>query len=182
MKFTPLEIPDVILVEPDVFGDARGYFQETYHAGKYAAAGIPGPFLQDNFSFSRRGVLRGLHFQLRQPQGKLVMVARGEVFDVAVDVRRSSPTFGRWVGRTLNDQNHHQMWIPPGFAHGFCVLSEVVEFLYKCTQLYDPADDRGIAWNDPALGIRWPLAEPALSAKDLKQPLLADVPPECLYP
>ncbi len=182
MKFTPLEIPDVILVEPDVFGDARGYFQETYHAGKYAAAGIPGPFLQDNFSFSRRGVLRGLHFQLRQPQGKLVMVARGEVFDVAVDVRRSSPTFGRWVGRTLNDQNHHQMWIPPGFAHGFCVLSEVVEFLYKCTQLYDPADDRGIAWNDPALGIRWPLADPALSAKDLKQPLLADVPPEGLYP
>jgi dTDP-4-dehydrorhamnose 3,5-epimerase len=110
------------------------------------------------------------------------MVARGEVFDVAVDVRRSSPTFGRWVGRTLNDQNHHQMWIPPGFAHGFCVLSEVVEFLYKCTQLYDPADDRGIAWNDPALGIRWPLADPALSAKDLKQPLLADVPPEGLYP
>lgn len=182
MKFTPLEIPDVILVEPDIFGDARGYFQETYHAGKYAAAGIPGPFLQDNFSFSRRGVLRGMHFQLRQPQGKLVMVARGEVFDVAVDVRRSSPTFGRWVGRTLNDQNHHQMWIPPGFAHGFCVLSEVVEFLYKCTQLYDPADDRGIAWNDPALGIRWPLADPALSAKDLKQPLLADVPPEGLYP
>jgi dTDP-4-dehydrorhamnose 3,5-epimerase len=181
MKFTPLEIPDVILVEPDVFGDARGFFQETYHQGKYAAGGIPGPFVQDNFSLSRRGVLRGLHFQLRNPQGKLVFVARGEVFDVAVDLRRSSPTFGRWVGRYLNDRNHHQMWIPPGFGHGFCVLSDEVEFLYKCTQLYDPVDDRGIIWNDPEVGVVWPLAEPSLSGKDGKLPGLRDVGPEGLF-
>ena len=181
MKFTPLEIPDVMLVEPDVFGDARGFFQETFHAAKYAAAGIPGPFIQDNFSFSRRGVLRGLHFQLRNPQGKLVFVARGEVFDVAVDVRRSSPTFGKWVGRILNDQNHHQMWVPPGFAHGFCVLSEEVEFMYKCTQLYDATDDRGIAWDDPDIGIVWPLTDVALSAKDQKLPPLRDLPPSNLF-
>lgn len=181
MKFTRLEIPDVILVEPDVFGDTRGFFQETFHAAKYAAAGIAGPFIQDNFSFSRRGVLRGLHFQLRNPQGKLVFVARGEVFDVAVDARRSSPTFGRWVGRLLNDRNHHQMWVPPGFAHGFCVLSEEVEFLYKCTQLYDPTDDRGIAWNDPDIGVAWPITEPSLSAKDIKLPRLRDLPPEGLF-
>lgn len=181
MNFNRLEIPDVILVEPDVFGDARGFFQETYHAGKYAAGGVVGTFIQDNLSFSRRGVLRGLHYQRRNPQGKLVMVARGEVFDVAVDLRRSSATFGRWVGRLLNDRNHHQMWIPPGFAHGFCVLSEEVEFLYKCTQLYDPADDRGVLWNDPDLGVAWPLPEPALSAKDVKQPRLRDVPAELLF-
>lgn len=181
MKFTPLEIPDVILIEPDVFGDARGYFQETYHAHKYAAAGIHGPFVQDNFSFSRRGVLRGMHYQLRNPQGKLVMVARGDVYDVAVDVRRSSPTFGRWVGCTLNDRNHHQMWVPPGFAHGFCVLSEEVEFLYKCTQVYDPTDERGIAWNDPDLAIPWPIINPTLAAKDLKLPRLAAAPPHDLF-
>ena len=181
MKFTPLEIPDVILVEPDVFGDARGFFQETFHAGKYAEAGIAGPFVQDNFSFSRRGVLRGLHFQRRNPQGKLVFVIRGEVFDVAVDVRRSSPTFGKWVGRLLNDRNHHQMWVPPGFAHGFCVLSEEVEFLYKCTQLYDPSDDRGILWNDPDIGVAWPVENPSLSGKDVKQPRLREVPPDGLF-
>lgn len=181
MKFTPLEIPDVMLVEPDVFGDARGFFQETFHAAKYAAAGIPGPFIQDNFSFSRRGVLRGMHFQLKNPQGKLVFVARGEVFDVAVDARRSSPTFGKWVGRTLNDQNHHQMWVPPGFAHGFCVLSEEVEFMYKCTQLYDAADERGIAWDDPDLGIAWPVADVSLSARDQKLPRLRDLPPSGLF-
>lgn len=182
MKFTPLEIPDVILVEPDVFGDARGFFQETFHAGKYAEAGIPGPFVQDNFSFSRRGVLRGLHFQRKNPQGKLVFVARGEVFDVAVDVRRSSPTFGKWVGRLLNDQNHHQMWVPPGFAHGFCVLSDEVEFMYKCTQLYDPPDECGVAWNDPELGIRWPIADVSLSGRDQKLPRLRDLAATSLFP
>lgn len=181
MKFTPLEIPDVILVEPDVFGDARGFFQEIFHTGKYAEAGIAGPFVQDNLSCSRRGVLRGLHFQLRNPQGKLVFVARGEVFDVAVDLRRSSPTFGRWTGRLLSDTNHHQMWIPPGFAHGFCVLSEEVEFFYKCTRFYDPGDDRGVLWNDPDLGITWPLQDPLLSAKDIKQPRLRDIPADGLY-
>lgn len=181
MKFTPLEIPEVILVQPDVFGDARGFFQETYHAGKYAAGGVVGTFIQDNFSFSRRGVLRGLHYQRRNPQGKLVYVARGEVFDVAVDMRRSSPTFGRWVGQLLNDQNHHQMWVPPGFAHGFCVLSEEVEFLYKCTQLYDPTDDRGVLWNDPDIGVQWPLSDPSLSGKDIKQPRLRDLAPDQLF-
>lgn len=181
MKFTPLEIPDVILVEPDVFGDARGFFQETYHAAKYAAGGVVGTFIQDNFSLSRRGVLRGLHYQRRNPQGKLVFVARGEVFDVAVDLRRSSPTFGKWAGRLLNDKNHHQMWVPPGFAHGFCVLSEEVEFLYKCTQLYDPSDDRGILWNDPDIGIVWPIAGPSLSAKDVKQPRLKDLAADQLF-
>ncbi len=182
MRFTPLAIPDVLLVEPDVFGDARGYFQETYNQAKYAAGGIPGPFVQDNFSLSRRGVLRGLHFQRRNPQGKLVFVARGEVFDVAVDLRRSSPTFGRWVGCLLNDQNHHQLWVPPGFGHGFCVMSEQVEFLYKCTQLYDPSDDCGILWNDPGIGVDWPLADPALSGKDQKLPRLADLHPDDLFP
>lgn len=168
MKFTPLEIPDVILVEPDVFGDARGFFQETFHAGKYAEAGIPGPFVQDNFSFSRRGVLRGLHFQRKNPQGKLVFVARGEVFDVAVDVRRSSPTFGKWVGRLLNDQNHHQMWVPPGFAHGFLVLTESADFLYKTTDYYAPEHERCLLWNDPAVGVQWPAVDgaPLLSGKD----------------
>jgi dTDP-4-dehydrorhamnose 3,5-epimerase len=180
MNFTPLEIPDVILVEPDVFGDARGFFTETYHAAKYAAAGIRGPFVQDNYSFSRRGILRGLHYQLRQPQGKLVFVARGEIFDVAVDIRRGSPTFGRWVGRTLSGDNHHQMYVPQGFAHGFCVLSEEVEVMYKCTALYDAADDRGVIWNDPSLMIDWPVAQPQLSGKDAKLRPLADIPPDQL--
>lgn len=180
MNFTPLEIPDVILVEPDVFGDARGFFTETFHAAKYAAAGIRGPFVQDNYSFSRRGILRGLHYQLRQPQGKLVFVARGEIFDVAVDIRRSSPTFGRSVGRVLSGENHHQMYVPEGFAHGFCVLSEEVEVMYKCTALYDAADDRGVIWDDPSLKIDWPVAQPRLSGKDAKLRRLADIPPDQL--
>lgn len=185
MKFTPLEIPDVILVEPDVFGDARGFFTETFHARKYAAAGIDRVFSQDNLSYSRRGILRGLHYQLRQPQAKLVYVARGAVFDVAVDIRRGSPTFGRWCGRELSADNHHQMFVPEGFAHGFCVLSETATLLYKCSALYDPSDDRGIAWNDPDLGIPWPLAAPPeLSAKDQRLPRLREVDPSLLpvYP
>lgn len=177
MKFTPLEIPDVVLVEPDVFGDARGFFTETFHAARYAAAGIDRAFVQDNYSYSRRGILRGLHFQLRQPQAKLVYVARGEIFDVAVDIRRSSPTFGRWVGRLLSGENHHQMFVPEGFAHGFCVVSEEVEVMYKCSALYDPADDRGIIWNDPDVAVRWPDVTPILSGKDQKLPLLRDLGP-----
>ena len=180
MNFIPLEIPDVILIEPDVFGDARGFFTETFHAGRYAAAGIRKPFVQDNYSFSRRGILRGLHFQLRQPQGKLVFVARGEIFDVAVDIRRSSPTFGRWVGRVLSGENHHQMYVPEGFAHGFCVLSDEVEVMYKCTAFYDAADDRGIRWNDPALKIAWPVTQPQLSGKDGQLPHLHEVGPDQL--
>ena len=180
MKFTPLEIPDVILVEPDVFGDARGFFTETFHAGRYAAGGIDRVFTQDNFSFSQRGILRGLHYQLRQPQAKLVYVVSGEVFDVAVDIRRGSPTFGKWCGRILSAENHHQMFIPEGFAHGFCVLSESASFLYKCSALYDPADDRGVLWSDPDIGIDWPLATPRLSAKDQRQPRLCDVAPDQL--
>ena len=180
MKFTPLEVPDVLLVEPDVFGDARGFFTETFHAGRYAAAGIAKPFVQDNYSFSRRGILRGLHFQLRQPQGKLVFVARGEIFDVAVDIRRSSPTFGRWVGRVLSGENHHQMYVPEGFAHGFCVLSDEVEVMYKCTALYDARDDRGIRWNDPALKIAWPVTQPQLSGKDERLPHLHELGPDQL--
>lgn len=180
MNFTPLEIPDVILVEPDVFGDARGFFTETYHAQRYAEHGIRAVFVQDNFSYSRRGILRGLHFQLRRPQAKLVYVARGEIFDVAVDIRRSSPTFGRWVGRTLSGENHHQMYVPEGFAHGFCVLSDEVEVMYKCSAPYDPADDRGVLWNDPDLGVRWPVAAPLLSGKDQKLPRLRDLGAEQL--
>ncbi len=175
MKFTRLEIPDVILVEPDVFGDARGYFTETFHAPKYAEGGISCSFVQDNFSYSQRGILRGLHFQLRRPQAKLVYVVSGEVFDVAVDLRRGSPTFGRWCGRVLSGENHLQMFIPEGFAHGFCVLSEAASFLYKCSEVYDPTDDRGIAWNDPDVGVKWPISEPLLSAKDQRQPRLRDV-------
>lgn len=175
MKFTKLEIPDVILVEPDVHGDARGYFTETFHAQKYAEGGISCGFVQDNFSYSQRGILRGLHFQLRRPQAKLVYVVSGEVFDVAVDLRRGSPTFGRWCGRVLSGENHLQMFIPEGFAHGFCVLSESASFLYKCSEVYDPTDDRGIAWNDPDVGVKWPISEPLLSGKDQRQPRLRDV-------
>lgn len=181
MKFTRLEIPDVILIEPDVFGDARGFFTETYHVAKYAEAGITLPFVQDNFSFSRRGILRGLHYQRNQPQGKLVWVARGEILDVAVDMRRSSPTFRKWVSRTLAGANRAQMYVPPGFAHGFVVLSEEAEVMYKCTDLYDASDDRGVLWNDPDLGIPWPIDNPQVSAKDAKLRRLADIPAAELF-
>jgi dTDP-4-dehydrorhamnose 3,5-epimerase len=169
------EIPGVLLIEPDVFEDARGCFLETFHAKRYAAAGIPGPFVQENFSFSVRGTLRGLHYQLRQPQGKLVMVLAGEVFDVAVDIRKGSPTFGKWVGMRLSSQNMRQLYIPPGFAHGFCVLSDTAGMTYKCTDFYAPHDERGINWNDPTLGIRWPVSAPLLSPKDQAYKTLADM-------
>lgn len=172
-------LPGVLLIEPRVFGDARGFFLETYRAQKLADFGVPA-FVQDNHSRSLRGVLRGLHYQVVQPQGKLVMVARGEVFDVAVDIRKGSPTFGQWYGAVLNDENHRQMYVPPGFAHGFCVLSEVADFFYKCTDYYAPEGDRAIIWNDLDIGIEWPLAEPSLSAKDIQAPRLRDVLPEDL--
>lgn len=175
MKFTPTEIPDVILVEPDVHRDARGFFLETYHREKYAAGGITGTFVQDNHSRSVRGTLRGLHAQLVKPQGKLIRVVEGEIHDVAVDIRRASATFGRSVGMRLSGEDFRQLWIPPGFAHGFCVLSETAHVEYKCTELYDPASEISILWNDPALGIEWPVREPVVSAKDSRAPRLAEV-------
>jgi len=169
LKFTPLAIPDVVLVEPQVFGDARGFFMETWQAARFAEAGIGAAFVQDNHSRSSRGTLRGLHYQLVQTQGKLVRVIAGEVFDVAVDLRRSSPTFGRWVGTALSAENKHLVWIPPGFAHGFYVTSEYAEFVYKCTDYHHPQSERSLLWNDPQIGVVWPVpagSAPLLSAKD----------------
>ena len=166
MKFVKMKLKGVLMVEPAVFEDPRGYFLETYHAGKYAEGGITGPFVQDNFSRSVRGTLRGLHYQLQHAQGKLVMALEGRIFDVAVDIRKGSPTFGQWIGAELSGENKHQLYIPPGFAHGFCVLSETAGVLYKCTDVYSPQDERGIIWNDPTLGIQWPVDDPLLSRKD----------------
>ncbi len=178
MRVVKCELSEVLLVEPDIFEDARGWFFETFHAQRYAALGIPGPFVQDNVSHSVRGTLRGLHYQLRQPQGKLVMVLEGEAFDVAVDIRKGSPTFGKWMGVQLSSKNKRQLYIPPGFAHGFCVLSETAGFVYKCTDFYSPQDERGIIWNDPTLGIRWPVSAPLLSTKDQAYKTLADMSSE----
>ena len=166
MKFSPTDLPGVILVEPDVYADARGFFLETYHEGKYRDGGITAPFVQDNHSRSVRHTLRGLHAQCHRPQGKLVRVVRGEIFDVAVDIRRGSPTFLRWVGVTLSAETFRQLYVPPGFAHGLCVTSDTAEVEYKCTALYEPSDELCIIWNDPAIGIEWPVQQPLLSAKD----------------
>ena len=166
MRYTETRIPGVILVEPDVYRDARGFFLETFHARKYAAAGIPGSFAQDNHSLSGAGTLRGLHMQVTKPQGKLIRVVEGEIWDVAVDARPSSSTFGQWVAEVLSAENFKQFYVPPGCAHGFCVLSARAQVQYKCTEIYDPADEIGIAWNDPALAIRWPVANPLLSDRD----------------
>lgn len=176
MKFIALEIPGVILVEPDVFKDDRGFFTETFHRKKYEDAGIPGLFVQDNYSHSRKHVLRGMHFQKGTPQGKLVYVIRGEVWDVAVDLRRGSPTYLKQVSATLSEHNHHQIYVPPGCAHGFVVMSETADVMYKCTELYSPKDDQGILWNDAQMAIRWPIANPVLSEKDAKNPRLAELP------
>ena len=174
MRVTALDHPEVLLIEPDVFADARGFFMETFHADKFARQGLPSRFLQDNHSRSVRGVLRGLHYQLHHPQGKLVRVVSGEVFDVAVDIRKGSPMFGKWVGAVLSGDNQRQMYVPPGFAHGFCTVSEQADFLYKCTDLYAPGDEYGIAWDDPDLAIAWPQLDYLLSDKDLKNPKLSD--------
>jgi dTDP-4-dehydrorhamnose 3,5-epimerase len=175
MKIVETALPGILVIEPRVFSDARGFFLETYQAERYAAAGIPA-FVQDNFSRSVRGTLRGLHFQEPKPQGKLVQVMRGTVYDVVVDVRRGSPTFGHWVGVELSGDTPKQIWIPVGFAHGFCVTSDWADFHYKCTAPYAPEAERSILWNDPALRIVWPVAEPLLSAKDAAAPRLADAP------
>jgi dTDP-4-dehydrorhamnose 3,5-epimerase len=169
MRFLPTAIPEVMIVEPQVFGDERGFFMETWHRARFAAAGIYAEFVQDNHSRSVQGTLRGLHYQIRQAQGKLVRVVQGTVFDVAVDMRRSSPTFGRWVGEILSAENKRQMWVPPGFAHGFYVLSDSADFVYKCTELYAPEHERCVRWDDADLAIDWPLMEegaPLVSAKD----------------
>jgi dTDP-4-dehydrorhamnose 3,5-epimerase len=175
LQFLPTELPGVVIVEPDVYRDDRGFFLETYHADKYRAAGITGPFVQDNHSLSTAGTVRGLHLQVSRPQGKLVRVIEGEVFDVAVDVRVGSPAFGRWVGVTITAGNFRQYYIPPGFAHGFCVVSPSAQVEYKCTDVYDPATEIGLAWNEPAFGIVWPVAEPILSRRDQHHPPLADL-------
>lgn len=171
MKFTPTAIPDVILIEPRVFGDSRGFFMETYQAKLFAQAGIQADFVQDNHSGSQRGILRGLHYQIQQPQDKLVRVIAGEVYDVVVDIRRSSPTFGKWFGIILSAENKLQLWIPKGFAHGFYVTSEWAEFSYKVTDYYAPEWERTLKWDDPDLAIPWPLVDgqpPALSGKDAR--------------
>jgi dTDP-4-dehydrorhamnose 3,5-epimerase len=174
MRIIPTELPGVTLFEPRVFGDARGYFLETWNRERYGKAGVPADFVQDNASLSSRGVLRGLHFQNPRTQAKLVTVLQGEVYDVAVDIRRGSPHFGRWVGVVLSGENKRQLYIPAGFAHGFCVTSETALFTYKCTEFYAPECERGIAWNDPDLGIRWPVDQPTLSPKDAAYPRLRD--------
>lgn len=169
MKFIKTSIPDVVVIEPQVFGDQRGFFMETFHSVKFSDAGIDINCVQDNHSLSGKGVLRGLHYQIKQPQGKLIRVVAGEVFDVAVDIRRGSATFGKWVGEYLSAENKKLMWVPPGFAHGFLVLSDQAEFVYKCTDFYAPEYERCILWNDSAIGIQWPLNEgqkPLLSEKD----------------
>ncbi len=186
MKATRLAIPDVVLIEPKVFGDARGFFFESFNQKAFnEATGTHHAFVQDNHSRSSRGVLRGLHYQIQQAQGKLVRVVRGAVFDVAVDIRRSSPTFGQWVGAQLSEDNQHQLWVPPGFAHGFVVLSESADFLYKTTDYYAPQHERSIAWNDPSIGISWPALaqgqQPLLSAKDSAAPLLASLGADALF-
>ncbi|MHB0969493.1 MAG: dTDP-4-dehydrorhamnose 3,5-epimerase [Thermoanaerobaculia bacterium] len=175
MNFLPSPLPGVIVIEPKVFGDERGFFFEVFHAERFADAGIRDVFLQDNHSRSSRGVLRGLHYQLPNPQGKLVRAVTGAIWDVAVDIRRGSPHFGKWFGIELSEENKKQLWVPPGFAHGFSVLSDSADVVYKCTTLYDAKGDRGVRWNDPTIGIEWPItAPPQLSTKDATAPLLGD--------
>jgi dTDP-4-dehydrorhamnose 3,5-epimerase len=178
VNVVPTAISDVLIIEPRVFSDARGFFKETYHRARYAEAGITAEFVQDNVSRSAQGTLRGMHFQVRRPQGKLVQALLGRIFDVAVDLRRGSPSFGKWVGTELSGENHRQLFVPPGFAHGFCVLSPTADVFYKCTDFYDPEQERTLRWDDPDVGIRWPLSEPPqLSEKDRRGTPLATL--EC---
>lgn len=175
LKVTETALPGALIIEPDVYGDSRGFFLESWRDDVYAAIGIKEKFVQDNHSRSGNHVLRGLHGQKTKPQGKLVRVSRGKVFDVAVDINRASPTFRQWVGVELSDENHRQFYVPPGYLHGFCVLSDVADFLYKCTAYYDPRDEIGIRWDDPDIAIRWPVSNPVLSGKDLALPFLKDL-------
>lgn len=184
MNVTETDLAGVLLIEPDVFHDERGHFLETFHADRYAEAGISGPFRQDNTSFSTRGVLRGLHFQNPLPQAKIVWVAQGEVFDVAVDIRLGSPGFGKWTSARLSGENHHQLYIPEGFAHGFCVISATARLVYKCSDIYHPSAETVVLWSDPDLAIAWPVEQPLLSPRDAAAPRLRDVDPARLprYP
>jgi len=176
VKVIETKLKDCVVIEPKVFGDERGFFLETFHAFRYEdLAEISLPFVQDNHSRSSRGVLRGLHFQIKKPQGKLVRVVRGEVYDVALDIRKSSSTFGQWEGLILSEENKRQFWVPPGFAHGFLVLSDIADFEYKCTDYYDPSDEGSVLWNDPDLDIPWPLSDPILSNKDASADRLVDL-------
>ena len=181
MHLLSTEIQDVYIIEPQVFEDDRGYFLETYHARRFESAGLADVFVQDNLSYSIKNALRGLHFQVSRPQAKLIRVISGEIFDVAVDIRRASPTFGRWVSVHLSERNKRQMYIPAGCAHGFCVLSEGAHVFYKCSDFYDPDDEGGILWSDPALAIDWPVTRPIVSAKDAALPILGEIPTEKLY-
>ena len=180
IQFTEKPLPGVFLIEPEVFKDDRGFFMETFHHKKYREKGIDRIFVQDNRSHSQQWTLRGLHYQLRNPQGKLVYVVSGKILDIAVDIRRGSPTFGRWTGTLLSDENKRQLYIPEGFAHGFCVLSETADVIYKCTDLYAPGDEYGILWCDPTIDIAWPVEKPVLSKKDSLNPKLSDIPKEHL--
>ena len=175
MNVTETQLAGVLIIEPKVFGDARGFFKETFQAERYREAGIEYTFVQDNYSRSQKGVLRGLHFQITKPQGKLVSCPKGAVFDVAVDIDPNSITYGQYVGVELSEENHKQLWIPPGYAHGFCVLSETADFQYKCTDYYDPSDEGGVIWNDPDVAIEWPITHPSLSSKDALLPTLTQL-------
>ncbi len=176
MRVIETELPGVLLIEPEIFGDERGFFQEIWQRDRYAAAGLPETFVQDNLSRSAKGVLRGLHFQNPGAQGKLVQVLAGAVFDVVVDIRRGSPTFGKWVGETLSSGDHRQLWAPPDFAHGFCVVSETADFMYKCSTPYRPEDEHAIRFDDPEIAIEWPVSDPILSERDRAAPMLRDAP------
>ena len=181
MQIIETEIEDVRIIVPQVFRDDRGYFLETYHLNRFESSGLSSVFVQDNLSFSVQNTLRGLHFQVTRPQAKLIQVISGEIFDVAVDIRSKSPTFGHWVGVHLSEQNKRQVFIPEGFAHGFCVLSESAHVAYKCSNFYTPDDEGGILWSDPAIGINWPITQPIVSAKDQQLPVISDLPSEELY-
>jgi dTDP-4-dehydrorhamnose 3,5-epimerase len=181
MQIIAADIEDVKIIEPQIFRDDRGFFLETYHLNRFKSAGLTDVFVQDNLSFSVKHTLRGLHFQVKRPQAKLVEVISGEIFDVAVDIRPTSPTFGRWVSVLLTEDNKRQVYIPEGFAHGFCVLSDSAHVVYKCSDFYDSDDEGGILWSDPAIGINWPTTNPLLSAKDSRLSLISDIPPEKLY-
>jgi dTDP-4-dehydrorhamnose 3,5-epimerase len=175
MKIIPTSIEKILIIEPDVFKDHRGFFMETYHQKRYQELGVNRVFVQDNLSFSRQGTLRGLHYQIQNPQAKLVQVISGEIYDVAIDIRAGSPSFGQWVGVHLSDKNNRQLFIPEGFAHGFCVLSDTALFSYKCSKLYAPDDESGILWSDSSLNIDWPIKTPTISDKDSRYPTLSDV-------
>ena len=180
MKLIPTALPEVFIIEPRVFGDERGYFFESWHSARHEAAGLPSAYVQDNLSYSEKGVIRGLHFQNPHAQGKLLSVLRGEVFDVAVDVRRGSPRFAQWAGARLSAENKHQLYVPPGFAHGFCVVSDCAIVQYKCTEYYQPQAEQSLRWDDPRIGIDWPVETPILSEKDRRAPTLDEIDPDRL--